>query len=107
MNTSYLLQTAESSMKKDLTATFQNLNQEILQNAANRKHIIKTIIRKCWPAMMEKFFDLLQKVTEDKWKDEGLQKVSSFREEFKDKMENDSQFAQLQDGNNYILYSFM
>jgi len=101
MGASLLLQTAEKSMKKDLTTNFKNLTQEILLNAANKKYIIKTIIRQNWPTMMEKLLELLLELTEDKWKDEGLQKVSSFREEFEDKKTIDLQFAQLTDGNNY------
>ena len=101
----HLQKRAEVKLKKFVAQKFKDLKKDILDNNANKKYIIKTIIREFWPRILEQFFVLLQINKSIEWNEAEFQeKIQRFHEDLQSKIEADPEFEESDEGTNNKIF---
>ena len=84
-------QAAAVAMKEAVESRFKGLTQKMMQ--ANKKLIIKTVIRRSWPSILEQLYQLVKIQPGVKWDDQDFQEsIKSIQNKVKNKSESDSCF---------------
>jgi len=99
---------AEGEMQRVVENRFKGLTKEMLLVQANRKTIIRTVIRKAWPSILEQLYILVDIVPGVTWDNAELQvSITKFKETYESMKESNVTYETSSTGKNDFNFIYM